>query len=76
MSTDPVLLTTAEAAEYLSIPARTLKGWRLAGCGPVCAQRGHKRVRYTRAALEAFKAGVPGAGERPTRGRPRKKMAA
>jgi len=47
------LLTTAEAAELLSKPARTLESWRLRGLGPDFVRVG-TTVRYRGADLERW----------------------
>lgn len=49
----PAYLLESEAAEYLRVHARTLKGWRLANKGPRCRRHGIK-VLYTRADLDAW----------------------
>jgi len=48
-------LTTAEAARYLGLSARTLKRYRVTGDGPVFHRFG-ARVRYRRAHLDAWAA--------------------
>lgn len=40
-------MTTAELAEFLRIPAKTLKNWRAAGQGPPYLKIG-RGVRYAR----------------------------
>ncbi|MDP3968454.1 MAG: helix-turn-helix domain-containing protein [Nocardioides sp.] len=49
----PILLTTAQAAAYLNIPARTLESWRVKGRypGPPVARIG-ANVFYRRVDLE------------------------
>ncbi len=46
----PILLTLAEAAEFLRTPVATLRYWRLLGIGPTGFRLG-RRVVYTRADL-------------------------
>jgi len=50
------LLTTEEAAEWLKIPAATLKWWRHSKTGPPYVVKGTKYVRYRRSALEEWAA--------------------
>ncbi|MEA1833425.1 helix-turn-helix domain-containing protein [Methylobacterium durans] len=47
-------LTPAEAAAHLSIPVRTLEGYRKRGGGPVYRKLGRKTVRYHRDDLTAW----------------------
>jgi hypothetical protein len=51
------LLTTDEAATFLSTTRRTLEAWRYAGGGPVFVKLGGKMVRYRPQDLEAFVSG-------------------
>lgn len=48
------LLTTAEAATYLSLSARTLEGWRSKGVGPVFVKQAGRAVRYREEDLESW----------------------
>jgi len=48
-----VLLTQAEVAEWLRVPASTLKTWRTRGGGPPAVKFG-RHVRYERLAVEAW----------------------
>lgn len=48
------LLTTDEAATFLSTTKRTLEAWRYGGGGPVFVKLGGKMVRYRPQDLEAF----------------------
>lgn len=50
---NPVLLSTREAAKYLSISASSMEQWRRAGKGPVYVRVG-KQVRYRVPDLDAF----------------------
>ena len=47
-------MTSAEAAEYLSVTERTLKKWRSDGTGPTWLRLGTTRVRYTERALDEY----------------------
>jgi len=49
----PILMTTAEAAAFLSVSCRTLEDWRLRGGGPRFRKMG-RLVRYHTADLIAF----------------------
>lgn len=49
----PEVLTAIQAAEYLQVPAETLRRWRSLGTGPRYAKVG-KHVRYRRSALDAW----------------------
>jgi hypothetical protein len=48
------LMTTAEAASYLSLSPRTLESWRLKQMGPPVTRLSAKAVRYNADALEAW----------------------
>ncbi|WP_074041024.1 helix-turn-helix transcriptional regulator [Dermacoccus nishinomiyaensis] len=48
------ILTTAEAAEMLRIPAGTLRYWRHQGTGPKSFKLGAKRVAYMREDVDAW----------------------
>lgn len=48
------LLTTNEAARFLSLARGTLLNWRWAGKGPRWRKLGQRSVRYLRQDLEAF----------------------
>ena len=50
----PPLLTTSQAATYLSTSPRTLEDWRLRGGGPVYSKVGRRLVRYRAEDLERF----------------------
>jgi excisionase family DNA binding protein len=50
------LMDTAQAAEYLGIPAGTLEQWRSRGGGPVYLKMG-LRVRYEKDALDKWVTG-------------------
>jgi hypothetical protein len=50
------LLNERQAAEYLGRRPGTLRGWRYDGTGPEYVIADGYRVRYYRAALDAFKA--------------------
>lgn len=41
------------AAEYLSVPSRTLKSWRYSGAGPAFHRMG-RLIRYTERELDAY----------------------
>ncbi len=49
----PFTLTTAQAAQFLSVSPRTLEDWRLRGGGPPFRKYG-RLVRYLRGDLIAF----------------------
>lgn len=49
----PDLLTTDEAAAYLTLTPARLKSWRAAGTGPPWLKLG-QAVRYERADLDAY----------------------
>jgi Helix-turn-helix domain len=51
MSSD--MLTTAEAAAYLSLAPHTLNVWRITGRGPAFVKIG-RRIAYRKAALDEF----------------------
>ena len=51
---DPILLTPAEAAEYLKISVSTLERMRSEGSGPPFVRTSARRVLYQRAALEGW----------------------
>lgn len=51
------LLSTKEAAVYLSLCPSTLEKWRCRGEGPAYLKLGTRTVRYRITALEAFKSG-------------------
>jgi hypothetical protein len=58
------LMTTAEAATYLSLSPRTLETWRVKQIGPPVTRLSSRAVRYSADALEAWveessKAGQP-----------------
>ena len=53
MTDERMYLTTAEAARYLGLSARTLKRYRVTGEGPVFHRFGG-RVRYLRGDLDAW----------------------
>ena len=55
MTDERIYLTTAEAALYLGLPARTLQRYRIAGEGPAFHRFGG-RVRYRRSDLDAWAA--------------------
>lgn len=48
------LMTTLEAAEYLSLPPGTLRSWRHTGVGPRSFNLGAKQVRYQKADVDAW----------------------
>jgi len=48
------LLTTIQAAQYLSLTARTLKVWRRLKKGPPFVSLGHRSVRYDPEALRTW----------------------
>ncbi|ANL28592.1 transcriptional regulator protein [Rhizobium phaseoli] len=52
--TSVVFLTTAQAAEYLNISAKTLHNWRVTGREGLRFYRFGRAVRYSRADLDAF----------------------
>lgn len=52
--TAPRFLTPAQVADEYGIPVGTLADWRLKRTGPAYSRLGSKRVRYTRASLEAW----------------------
>jgi excisionase family DNA binding protein len=47
------VLTAEQAAEYLQVPAETLRRWRSLGVGPRHAKVG-RHVRYRQAALDRW----------------------
>ena len=55
MTDERIYLTTAEAALYLGLPARTLQRYRIVGEGPAFHRFGG-RVRYLRGDLDAWAA--------------------
>jgi len=58
----PALLSTEQAANYLSISTRTLANWRCVGRPHLKHTRVGTRIRYYKAALDAYldKNTVPG----------------
>ncbi len=52
------LLTTAQAAHFLSVSPRTLEDWRLRGLGPPFRKLSGRLVRYAREDLELFLTGA------------------
>ena len=48
------LLTTEQAAALLQLSPRTLRRWRSEGKGPPWVALGSRRVRYRRAAIQAW----------------------
>lgn len=52
-TTSKEYLSTADVAEYLSVPANTVRYWRTAGKGPAYFRVG-KFVRYQRSELERW----------------------
>lgn len=48
-----ILLTRDEAAEFLNIPANTLKYWQKVGLGPAWVKM-EGTIRYNRADLEEY----------------------
>lgn len=58
----PEYLTEPEAASLLDVSPRTMQRWRYKGLGPDFIRWGERKVRYTRAALQAWaesRRGVP-----------------
>jgi hypothetical protein len=49
-------LTASEAAAYLRLKPATLANWRCKGIGPAYMCYSNRAIRYSRAALDAFKA--------------------
>ncbi|WP_158726380.1 helix-turn-helix transcriptional regulator [Tomitella fengzijianii] len=47
-------LTTAQAEEYIGVPAATLRFWRHKGEGPASYTLGGRRVVYDREDLDAW----------------------
>ena len=47
MQTPPRFLRTDESAEYLNLPAPTLKKWRVTKKGPAFSRLGHRLVVYS-----------------------------
>lgn len=56
-------LTSAQVADQLGVSIRTVQDWRTDGIGPVFYRTGRGGpkcpVRYTQAAVDAFKAKTP-----------------
>jgi hypothetical protein len=50
---DP-LVAEAAAAAFLAVSPKTLRKWRIYGCGPAYCKIGRRVVRYRRSDLEAF----------------------
>jgi len=50
----PQLLTPEEAASYLQVSERTLRTWRAEGKSPPYSRIGHRTIRYSLSALEAW----------------------
>lgn len=50
----PSRLTTAQAAEYVGVPAATLRYWRHKGEGPASYMLGGRRVVFDREDLDAW----------------------
>jgi excisionase family DNA binding protein len=48
------LLTTREAADYLTIHESTMRQWRRLGIGPAYVKVGPKRVRYQFSDLTSY----------------------
>lgn len=48
------LMTTAEAAAYLSFPEATVKAWRARGTGPAYVRINGRVVRYRMSDLDAW----------------------
>ena len=64
MNNERHYLSTREAAEYLGLSSRTLDRYRVSGEGPVFHRFG-RRVRYTRADLDAWAKARRREGARP-----------
>ena len=54
----PEWLSPETAAKYLDTSIFTLSDWRLKGKGPAYSKAGQRLVRYRRADLDAWIAGV------------------
>ncbi len=52
MKADP-LWSIHDLADYLGVPIKTIRSWRLRGTGPVGIRVG-KHIRYRRADIEAW----------------------
>lgn len=50
----PTIMTTKEAARYLSFSYKTLESWRAAGKGPQYLQLDNRRIRYKREHLDEW----------------------
>ena len=61
---DEPLWTPQEVADYLRVPLKTLRDWRLKGTGPTGFRVG-QHVRYRRAAVLRWVAEQELAGQRP-----------
>lgn len=61
---DRYLLTTDQAAEYLSISPVTLRTWRCRGGGPAFVKISARSVRYRIADLQAWADGLLVGGAR------------
>ena len=48
------LLTTAQAAAFLSLKQNTLEHWRIYGNGPTIVRLSPRTVRYRRSDLESW----------------------
>ena len=48
------LMTTQEVADYLKVPAATLRYWRHQGTGPRGFRLGGKKVMFRRADVDAY----------------------
>jgi len=59
------LLTTAEAAEHLTLSCKQLERWRTDGGGPAFVQLSAKIIRYRLCDLESFiKSNIMQGGQR------------
>lgn len=58
------LMTTDEVADYLHIPAATLRYWRHRGTGPKSFTMGPRRVMYRRQDVDAWLAEQIAASEK------------
>jgi hypothetical protein len=60
------LLNERQAAAFLNLRPATLRGWRYEGTGPEFVQLDGLHIRYTRVALDAFRAARRSRRVRPT----------
>lgn len=63
--TEPVLLTPAQAAEYLGVATSTLANWRSAGIGPEFRKK-NRIIRYEPKVIKSYlPAGPARTGSKP-----------